>query len=1002
MMLFGVWDFRVNGVVTIKLEPADSDEYRLTLEDSNSSESEPESRTRSSVRDCFVRLENISLRGCSGGRAPRPRRERSPSPDDPRRDGGRGRSRARSRSVAPTRPASRAASRPRHGSRDPRSASCPRRPSLSTAPLGSGGMPRIVLGRSKSASAQRLLKCALCFKSFHMPASLNKHVQAHQRSTPDRCLLCGAHVGGLPEAVDHFLSHPAAPLGFGEAATVECRVCGRAFPRRRLYRLADHVLRHTGEQPFHCATCQRPFRTAASLVGHAERVHGARDAGFKRSAALVRSQTPVFRCPVCAVRLASARGLDRHQREVHGGSRGSGAPCFYCPLVLHSPEDVVRHLREAHAAERPHACKRCPKRFRSKWDLDRHSLGHKFSCSMCPARFSNAKECLDHVSLVHLKTASVSSSALQSSLSVYICSVLRYYASPLSAIFARTPDYTHYHIIMQCDAYEPELVDLCSPRDAGTGTVWPARAIQTPIEEVFVAGTPPRADRGGSPVRIPSSAASLLSSPTKTLQYLSELDPSNFPCELGVVQLTSSQLDAPFPVFQVAEAEDLLSALEPGPDPAPAPSQSQDEITVDPLHLSQTPSAMPCSLDDDTDHELFDLTDYLFSDSEVVSRKCPRCGALLSSNQDLREHNEQVHYGHNHVCGACGETFGSSGSRAAHEKEMHGKTAVTENDADHHVEDVGIGDQRESNSPEETEKPAVPVKEYSCELCGREFRREKALEAHYNRHQDGYGYDAVRRRSEPPKPNRFSLAKTPEKASGYSRVDVDDRTSNPLRSVAKVDNNSHGEVVDRKPNLLQLKATVGESISSSSVDREVRVTTRSKSVSGIEASLALVPVPPGEVVLDHPVNPVSLRRSRRLSHLPPETGRLRNPFSCVVKLEVGKLKVPETRDDEVSCEECGKKYRVRGWLMKHMEKHKRRRAGRSSKFVHPLVFPACGPVDPLDPLATLDTQDPLDPKVGRAALRQTSSVLRAEQSVPGLKLEPLGLEDVEENVDDPV
>ncbi|XP_026291336.1 zinc finger protein 835-like [Frankliniella occidentalis] len=375
----------------------DSEEYRLWFDDSNPSDPEPSPPQQEPVRDCYVRLENIRLPGSTSRRAPRA--ERSLSPEGGRRDVGAGRSRGRSRSVAPSRPTSRTASRPRHKSKDARSSSCSRAPGA----LGMG-TPRIVLGRSKSATGSRLLKCALCLKSFHLQASLSKHVRAHQRCTPDRCLICGKRVESLVQAMEHFMSHPADV--HDDDDKVRCAVCAREFPRQRLYRLATHVLAHTGEAPFPCATCHRRFRTSYSLVTHAERVHGSRDAGVRRSAALVRAILPVYRCSVCPARLGTPKLLIEHKQQVHGAAAG-GATCLYCPAALDSSEAMERHMAAQHASERPHACARCMKRFSTRHSLARHMLSHShaYRCSLCPERFATARECLDHVNGVHLRPA---------------------------------------------------------------------------------------------------------------------------------------------------------------------------------------------------------------------------------------------------------------------------------------------------------------------------------------------------------------------------------------------------------------------------------------------------------------------------------------------------------------------------------------------------------------------------------------------------------------------
>ena len=45
----------------------------------------------------------------------------------------------------------------------------------------------------------------------------------------------------------------------------------------------------------------------------------------------------------------------------------------------------------------------------------------------------------------------------------------------------------------------------------------------------------------------------------------------------------------------------------------------------------------------------------------------------------------------------------------------------------------------------------------------------------------------------------------------------------------------------------------------------------------------------------------------------------------------------DVADGPVECEECGKKYQMRGWYLKHVEVHRRRAEARSRRLNQPWV-----------------------------------------------------------------
>ena len=101
-----------------------------------------------------------------------------------------------------------------------------------------------------------------------------------------------------------------------------------------LARLQDHLLRHSDERAFQCATCGRRFQRQSSLVKH-ERLHMPDQA--------------TRRCEVCHVELA-ADSVRRHML-IHSGSKPYG--CQWCDAAYRRKCYLRVHCTRVHGVELP-------------------------------------------------------------------------------------------------------------------------------------------------------------------------------------------------------------------------------------------------------------------------------------------------------------------------------------------------------------------------------------------------------------------------------------------------------------------------------------------------------------------------------------------------------------------------------------------------------------------------------------------------------------------------
>ncbi|XP_037953382.1 zinc finger protein 484 [Teleopsis dalmanni] len=239
---------------------------------------------------------------------------------------------------------------------------------IKTIPIGSR------LNRYKT---DNWIKCSQCTRSFAKEESLNKHMQlAHTmrepenikkeitsegaKSNPFQCQKCARNFTREDTYKRHLLAmHP-------EVIDVEkvekelqqkkntykrglCPHCGDSFT---LASLIIHIRRHTGDNPYKCAVCEKGFPRRQDLTLHMRQHTGERP----------------HVCNICGKSFIRPNKLNRHLR-IHTGDRPY--KCDICNKGFCQSNDLKIHYRR-HTGEKPYACTVCGLKFICRSALTTH------------------------------------------------------------------------------------------------------------------------------------------------------------------------------------------------------------------------------------------------------------------------------------------------------------------------------------------------------------------------------------------------------------------------------------------------------------------------------------------------------------------------------------------------------------------------------------------------------------------------------------------------------
>jgi len=137
-----------------------------------------------------------------------------------------------------------------------------------------------------------------------------------------------------------------------------------------------------------CPVCERKFKHKNTCTVHIKTNH------------LGWSKRKLFECPDCFRSFDNKKAVETHREAVHLGIR------TLCPLCEKPVTRLDLHVRMVHTELPEWPCPDCGKKFKRKFDLNRHRvtvhLGvRNFPCDLCGKRFADMKDMTRHKNAVH-------------------------------------------------------------------------------------------------------------------------------------------------------------------------------------------------------------------------------------------------------------------------------------------------------------------------------------------------------------------------------------------------------------------------------------------------------------------------------------------------------------------------------------------------------------------------------------------------------------------------
>ncbi|XP_044729914.1 gastrula zinc finger protein XlCGF8.2DB-like [Chrysoperla carnea] len=159
---------------------------------------------------------------------------------------------------------------------------------------------------------------------------------------------------------------------------------------------------------FKCETCSGTFKRLDSLGQHMQRKHNAEEIHTRKmhpKPKKINRSREIINCEVCG-KMCQRRYLRAHM-NIHG--ERNRIACEYCAKIFISQDTLQTHVKTYHIGSGPicrYLCTECGLKLRSKHQLNNHLITHTkerpFACDKCDKTYRTTCMLKVHISRTHL------------------------------------------------------------------------------------------------------------------------------------------------------------------------------------------------------------------------------------------------------------------------------------------------------------------------------------------------------------------------------------------------------------------------------------------------------------------------------------------------------------------------------------------------------------------------------------------------------------------------
>ncbi|XP_044736949.1 zinc finger protein OZF-like [Chrysoperla carnea] len=232
------------------------------------------------------------------------------------------------------------------------------------------------------------VKCEKCSLICYHPLHLRAHEKSH-----NKCRICNLTFSTRKKLTQHKLTHENDDI-----PEITCKMCSAKLPSKdSLYRHMRfiHKIEKIRKNP-KCDKCEETFKTKRILEKHMRKMHPKIKTPFRDQ---------LVNCEVCGKSLRR-RNL-RYHMTTHG--ERDKLNCQYCDKIFVSRETLTGHVQAYHTGSGPvykHLCNQCGLKLRSTYHLNKHLLTHTkerpYACDKCEKTYRTVFQLKVHTSRIHL------------------------------------------------------------------------------------------------------------------------------------------------------------------------------------------------------------------------------------------------------------------------------------------------------------------------------------------------------------------------------------------------------------------------------------------------------------------------------------------------------------------------------------------------------------------------------------------------------------------------